>query len=98
MIKTFVIGLDGGTFKLIEPWVKEGHLPTFEKLLKNSAHGILNSTIPSMTCPAIPVLITGKNSAKIAQLSWKSTSFNCGKYHGASSYCLGILAQKRNNT
>ena len=31
--KVVVIGLDGGTFDLIKPWVDAGVLPTFERLM-----------------------------------------------------------------
>jgi len=31
-----VIGLDGGTFDLIKPWVDAGYLPTFQKLMAES--------------------------------------------------------------
>ncbi len=60
-----LIILDGATFKLIEPWVWEGNLPVFEKLMKNGVHGELKSTVPPTTCPAIPAFYTGKNPGKL---------------------------------
>lgn len=55
-----VLGLDGATFSLIEPWVESGHLPTFEHLLEESVHGKLESTVPEITVPAWPAFATGR--------------------------------------
>ncbi len=35
-MRVIVIGLDGATFDLILPWVKEGHLPTFKKVMETA--------------------------------------------------------------
>lgn len=32
--KVIIIGLDGGTWTLIKPWMEKGELPTFNKLIK----------------------------------------------------------------
>lgn len=60
-LRVAVIGLDGGTFDLIKPWVDAGHLPTFKKLMDNGAWGELRSTMPPITAPAWSSFITGKN-------------------------------------
>ena len=62
--KVMVIGLDGATFDLIKPWVEEGKLPTFKKLMDNGVHGNLRSTIPHCTIPAWPSFTTGCNPGK----------------------------------
>lgn len=62
--KIICIGLDGATFDLIKPWIKEGKLPTFEELLKKGVHGNLKSTIPFATIPAWPSFATGCNPGK----------------------------------
>ena len=64
-MKVFLIGLDGATWKLLKPWISEGELPTLEKIMKEGCHGVLKSTIPTQSFPAIPSLVTGKNPAKI---------------------------------
>ena len=60
-----LIGLDGMTWKVIKPWIDEGYLPTFGRLMENGSWGILESTIPSLSSPAIPSFFTGKNPAKL---------------------------------
>lgn len=59
-----VIGLDGATFDLILPWVKEGYLPNFKKLMDGGSWGELESTMPPLTGPAWSSFITGKNPGK----------------------------------
>ncbi|MDD5434947.1 MAG: alkaline phosphatase family protein, partial [Nitrospira sp.] len=62
--KIFIIGIDGGTFDLIKPWVSEGLLPAFSSLMKEGYWGTLNSTIPPITAPAWTSFMTGKNPGK----------------------------------
>ena len=62
--KVLVIGLDGATWDLIKPWATKGKLPTFKKLMNEGTYGVLQSTIPPSTIPAIPSFMTGKNPGK----------------------------------
>ncbi len=62
--KVVVIGLDGATWRIINPLMKKGQLPNFEKLLKKGAHGKLRSTIPPLTPSAWVSFQTGKNPSK----------------------------------
>jgi predicted AlkP superfamily phosphohydrolase/phosphomutase len=64
MSRLLVIGLDGATFDLITPWVRERKLPHLANLLTNSIHGELKSTIPPMSPPAWTSFMTGKNPGK----------------------------------
>lgn len=59
-----VIGLDCGTFDLIKPWIEEGNLPNLARLLREGSHGILNSTIPTISPAAWTSFMTGKNPGK----------------------------------
>jgi len=59
--RVIMIGLDGGTFEVINPLIEEGELPTFRFLKENGVHAVLLSTIPSITGPAWLALATGKN-------------------------------------
>lgn len=61
MSKLFVIGLDGATFDLIRPWVAQGKLPTFKKLMDGGAWSELRSTVPPVTASAWSSFMTGKN-------------------------------------
>ena len=62
--KILIIGIDGATFDLIEPWADQGKLPTFKSLLDAGVHGELKSTIPPVTAPAWTSFMTGMNPGK----------------------------------
>src|SRR3989339_1718692 len=60
--KVCVIGLDGATFALIKPWVEEGKLPHFKRLMEEGSFGDLESTIPAHTPIAWTTSVTGQNA------------------------------------
>lgn len=62
--KVLVIGLDGATFDIIEPWVNEGHLPNIGRLMQEGTWGPLRSTIHPLTPTAWTSFVTGKNPGK----------------------------------
>jgi predicted AlkP superfamily phosphohydrolase/phosphomutase len=62
--KVLVIGLDGATWDLIDPWMKAGLLPTFKQLIDGGTRGHLRSTLPAKTHPAWTTAFTGVNPGK----------------------------------
>lgn len=68
--RLLIVGLDGATFDLIEPWAREGQLPTLRQLMNAGAYGSLRSTIPPMTAPAWTSFMTGKNPGKHGLYDW----------------------------
>jgi predicted AlkP superfamily phosphohydrolase/phosphomutase len=64
MTRVFIVGWDGATFDLIQPWVAKGLLPNIAAILQNGTHGLLRSTMPPMTFPAWSSFMTGKNPGK----------------------------------
>jgi len=63
-MRTVVIGLDGASWDLLNPWIEEGRLPALEKLISEGVHGTLKSTNPPVTGPAWVSFATGKNPGK----------------------------------
>ncbi|MHA2288127.1 MAG: alkaline phosphatase family protein, partial [Promethearchaeota archaeon] len=63
--RVLVVGLDGASFDLLEPLLKDGLLPNLSKLLDEGTGGILESTIPPVTIPAWVSMLTGKNPGKL---------------------------------
>ncbi len=59
-----IIGLDGATFDLIEPWVAAGDLPHLGRLMQHGSWGRLRSTTPAMTFPAWSTMMTGVNPGR----------------------------------
>ena len=59
-IKTVIIGLDGATYDLIDPLVKEGIMPNLGRIMEQGARAVLHSTIHPLTPPAWATLMTGR--------------------------------------
>jgi len=68
MPKVLVIGIDGGAPQLIEQW--RDKLPNFGKLMEEGYFGVLQSTVPPVTCPAWESFATGKNPGKLGLYDW----------------------------
>jgi predicted AlkP superfamily phosphohydrolase/phosphomutase len=62
--KVMLIGIDGATFRIIEPLVKAGKLPTIGRLMREGVHGELRSTVPVVSPVAWTSFMTGKNPGK----------------------------------
>lgn len=65
MNKTVVIGLDGGSWDLIEPWMNDGTISNIPKLRKNGVYADNYSYIPPVTVPSWKCYSTGKNPGKL---------------------------------
>jgi len=69
-LKVLIIGLDGATFDVISPMLKDGKLPTIGKIMKEGTWGELESTIPPQSAPAWTFFMTGKNPGKHGVYDW----------------------------
>lgn len=85
--KVVVIGLDGASFSLIMPWIKEGKLPILAKLIQQGAWGNLKSTIPYNSAPAWSSFITGKNPGKHGIFDFT--------YHTEANYDIKFISSLR---
>ncbi|MCH8928788.1 MAG: alkaline phosphatase family protein [Candidatus Marinimicrobia bacterium] len=68
--KVILIGLDGGTFDIMMPYIQDGSMPTLKSLIDEGVHGILKSTFPPLTCPAWFSFSTGKNPGKLGMFNF----------------------------
>ena len=62
--KVTILGIDGGTWKVLTPLIKEGFLPTLAQLLDKGHGGTLISTVPPVTAPAWSTFQTGVSPLK----------------------------------
>jgi predicted AlkP superfamily phosphohydrolase/phosphomutase len=62
--RTIVIGLDGGTFKVIDRLVAEGRMPSLARLAGEGVRGQLESTVITNSFPAWTTCTTGVNPGK----------------------------------
>lgn len=64
--RVIVIGLDGATWELIQPWIDQGDLPTLADIQARGAWGELQSVVPYLSPPAWTTAVTGVNPGKHA--------------------------------
>jgi len=62
--KVLVIGVDAATFDLIDPWVAQGVLPNFQRLMAEGTRATLWSAPNSSSAAAWTSFATGKNPGK----------------------------------
>jgi predicted AlkP superfamily phosphohydrolase/phosphomutase len=61
MAPTLLIGLDGATFTVLDPYVERGLMPCVGGLLERGTRASLRSVMPPLTPPAWTSLMTGKH-------------------------------------
>lgn len=62
--RVMIIGLDGATWTVIDPWINDGTLPHLARLRQEGSWGNLRSTIPPITAAAWSTFMTGKRPGK----------------------------------
>jgi predicted AlkP superfamily phosphohydrolase/phosphomutase len=62
--KVLFIGLDGGTFDVLDPFMEAGLMPRLKQFVKEGVRGPLETTIPPITPTAWVSFMTGKNPGK----------------------------------
>lgn len=62
--RLIVLGFDGATFDLIDPWIAQGFLQNFAELANSGCRGVLRSTIQPMSPQAWATFQTGVNPGK----------------------------------
>ena len=71
-MKMIVIGLDGASFELIEPWLRAGKLPNLKRLITNGVRGSSRSCLPPTTSQNWKCYSTGKNPGKLGIFWWEN--------------------------
>jgi predicted AlkP superfamily phosphohydrolase/phosphomutase len=61
MAPTVLIGIDGATFAVLDPYMERGVMPCLAKLSERSSRAVLRSIMPPLTPPAWTSLMTGKH-------------------------------------
>jgi predicted AlkP superfamily phosphohydrolase/phosphomutase len=59
-----IVGLDGATFRVLDPLIEAGAMPALAALRARGAEGILRSTVPTYTPPAWVSMATGVNPGR----------------------------------
>ncbi len=62
--KIFILSLDGATFDVLHPLVRQGYMPNLARAMENGPSADLESVIPPVTAPAWTSFMTGQNPNK----------------------------------
>lgn len=62
--RVLVLGLDGATFDLLDPWMERGLLPNIQRLATEGSRAVLRSVMPPVTAPAWTSFATGVRPGK----------------------------------
>lgn len=62
--RIFCVGLDGGTWTILQSLMQAGHMPQLSRLAQAGISGVLHSTIPPITPAAWSTFMTGCNPGK----------------------------------
>jgi predicted AlkP superfamily phosphohydrolase/phosphomutase len=71
MTRTFVVGLDGASWLLAEPWIEAGHLPNLANLRESGSYATSRSCLPPVTYPNWKCYSSGKNPGKHSVYWWE---------------------------
>jgi predicted AlkP superfamily phosphohydrolase/phosphomutase len=71
MTRTFVVGLDGASWLLTEPWIDEGDLPNLATLRESGSYATSRSCLPPVTYPNWKCYSSGKNPGKHSVYWWE---------------------------
>jgi len=62
--KVFIVSLDGATFDVLRPLVRQGYMPNLGRAMQEGLSADLESVVPPVTAPAWTSFMTGKNPNK----------------------------------
>ncbi len=77
--KVLIIGLDGGTWKILCPMMENGIMPNLKRLVDSGSSGVLKSTIPPITAAAWTSFQTGVNPGKHGIIDFQAFDMNTKK-------------------
>lgn len=81
MTRVMVLGLDGGTLDLVEPWMKAGKLPALQALAARGSYGPLRSVMPVLSSAAWASFMTGLNPGKHGVYDFVQRDLNTYRRH-----------------
>jgi predicted AlkP superfamily phosphohydrolase/phosphomutase len=62
--RTFLVGLDGATFTVLDALMADGIMPRLQRLTDAGSRAVLRSVVPALTPPAWTSLVTGRGPGR----------------------------------
>jgi len=81
---TVVLGLDGASFELLDPWLAEGTLPALARVRDRGVATDMESCLPPVTCPNWQAYATGTNPGKLGVFWWERIDAEAGSIGSTS--------------
>ncbi len=81
-----VLGLDGGTFDLLDPLMEAGELPFLRSLVQHGARAPLRSVYPAKTIPAWYSFATGKDPGELGIFGFTEPGERPGRSNVVQSF------------
>lgn len=69
-----LVGLDGATFRVLDPVMEAGAMPALKRLMERGARTTLRSTVPTYTPPAWTSMATGVNPGRHGIIGFIATT------------------------
>lgn len=79
MARTVVVGLDGASWRLLDPWIEAGHLPNLASLREAGAWAETRSCLPPVTFPNWKCYSAGKNPGKLGVFWFERVDLGKGR-------------------
>jgi predicted AlkP superfamily phosphohydrolase/phosphomutase len=77
--RVLVLGLDGGTFDLFDPWIRRGEFPFLSSLMERGFRAPLRSVFPAKTIPAWYSFATGQDPGALGIFGFTEPNGGPGK-------------------
>lgn len=79
MTTTFVLGLDGASWKLLEPWIENDSLPNIAALRETGSWAESSSCLPPVTFPNWKCYASGKNPGEFGVFWFEDVDLTAGE-------------------
>lgn len=76
MKKTIIVGMDGGTFSLIDKYIEQGYLPFIKKVMDEGVSALMRSVDQNTRVPISPTIWTSLATGKTADKHGIKSFFN----------------------
>ncbi|MUV88721.1 nucleotide pyrophosphatase [Halapricum sp. CBA1109] len=79
MTKTFVLGLDGASWRLLDPWIEAGDLPNIAALRESGTYAPSRSCLPPVTFPNWKCYASGKDPGGFGVFWFEKVDLEAGE-------------------